>query len=90
MHKTAKKIPTSFMDGPQAFCTELTSMKIENINTGVSREIIFQNQFILAIQFTFCLQTFILDYWEKTWTKNQQLFDGIVGVTLFDGVEGVD
>ena len=37
----------------------------------------------------FCLETFILDYWEKTWTENQQLFDGIIDITLFDGVEGL-
>ena len=39
----------------------------------------------------FCLETFILDYREKkTWTENQQLFDGIIDVTLFDGVVGLD
>ena len=38
----------------------------------------------------FCLETFILDYWEKTWTENQQLFDRIIDVTLFDGVENLD
>ena len=38
----------------------------------------------------FCLETFILDYWEKTWTENQQLFDGIIDIALFDGVEGLD
>ena len=32
----------------------------------------------------FHLEIFILDYWEKTWTENQQLID-----TLFDGVEGL-
>ena len=37
----------------------------------------------------FCLETFILNYWEKTWTENQQLFDGIIDVTLFDRVEGL-
>ena len=34
----------------------------------------------------FCL----LDYWEKTRTEDQKLFDGIIDVTLFDGVEGLD
>ena len=34
-----------------------------------------------------CLETFTLDYWEKTGTENQQLFDGIIDVTLYDGVE---
>ena len=43
----------------------------------------------MAFWFTFCPETFILDYWEKTWTENQQLFDGIIDVTLFDGVEGL-
>ena len=39
----------------------------------------------------FCLETFILDYWEKkTRTENQQLFEGIIDVTLFDGVVGLD
>ena len=39
----------------------------------------------------FCLETFILDYWEKeTRTENQQLFDGIMDITIFDGVEGLD
>ena len=37
-----------------------------------------------------CLETFLLDYWKKTWTENQQLFDGIIDVTLFDGVEGLN
>ena len=32
----------------------------------------------------------ILDYWEKTWTENQQLFDVIIDIKLFDGVEGLD
>ena len=27
---------------------------------------------------------------KKTGTENQQLFDGIIDVTLFDGVEGLD
>ena len=35
----------------------------------------------------FCLETFILDYWEKTRTENQQLFDGIIDVALIDWVE---
>ena len=34
----------------------------------------------------FCLETFISDYWEKTWIENQQLFDRIIDVTLFDGI----
>jgi hypothetical protein len=38
----------------------------------------------------FCLKTFILGYWEKTRTENQQLFEGIIDVTLFDRVEGLD
>ena len=39
----------------------------------------------------FCLETFILDYWGKNkQTENQQLFDGKIDVTLFDGVEGLD
>ena len=37
----------------------------------------------------FCLEIFNLGYWEKTWPKNQQLFDGIIGVTLFDRVVGL-
>ena len=37
-----------------------------------------------------CIDTFILDYWEKIWTENQQLFDWIIDVTLFDGVEGLN
>ena len=35
-------------------------------------------------------ETFILDYWEKQKTENQQLFDGIIDVILFDGVEGLN
>ena len=35
----------------------------------------------------FCCETFILDY---KGTENQQLFDGIIDVTLFDGVEELD
>ena len=38
----------------------------------------------------FGLETFVLGYWEKTQTENQQLFDGIIDVTLFDGVERLD
>ena len=38
----------------------------------------------------FWIETLILDYWEKTRTENQQLFDGIIDVTLFDWVEGLD
>ena len=35
------------------------------------------------------LETFILDYWEKNpQTENQQILDGIIDVTLFDGVVG--
>ena len=34
-------------------------------NTDVSREMILQKHFILAFQFMFCLETFILDYWGK-------------------------
>ena len=30
-----------------------------------------------------------MDYREKTQTENQQLFDGIIDVILFDKVEGV-
>ena len=37
----------------------------------------------------FCLETFIQDYWEKN-TKIKQLFVGIIDVTLFDGVEGLN
>ena len=33
----------------------------------------------------------ILVYWEKkTHIENKQSFDGIIDVTLFDGVEGLD
>jgi len=48
-------------------------------NTGVSREMIFQKQFILAFYFPLCPETILLDYWEKTKKKheNQQLFDGV-------------
>ena len=39
----------------------------------------------------FCLETFILVYWEKkTRTENQQLCDRIIDVTLSDGVEGLN
>ena len=38
----------------------------------------------------FYLETFILDCWEKKRTGNQQLFDGIIDITLFDRVEGLD
>ena len=39
----------------------------------------------------FCLEKFILVYWEKkTRTENQQLFDGIIDVILFFGVERLD
>ena len=38
----------------------------------------------------FCHETCILDYLEKKLTVNQQLFDEIVDVTLFDGVEVLD
>ena len=38
----------------------------------------------------FCLETFILDYWEKTQIENKQFFDVIIDITLFDGVEGLD
>ena len=38
-----------------------------------------------------CLETSILDYWETNkQNENQQLFDRIIDVTLFDGVEGLD
>ena len=36
----------------------------------------------------FCVETLILDYWEKK-TENEQLFDGMIDVKLFDGVEGL-
>ena len=36
------------------------------------------------------LETFILDYCEKTQTENQQLFGGIIDVTSFDGVKGLN
>ena len=40
---------------------------------------------------SFCLEIFSLDYCtEKKKTENPQLFDGIIDVTLFDGVEGLD
>ena len=41
---------------------------------------------------TFCLGTVSLDDCteKKTQTENPQLFDGIIDVTLFDGVEGLD
>ena len=49
---------------------------------------IFEKLFISAFQFTFGLETFLLDYWEKkSRTENQQLFDRIIDITLFDGVE---
>ena len=33
----------------------------------------------------------ILDYWEKkTQTENQHFFEGIIEVTIFDGIEGLD
>ena len=38
----------------------------------------------------FCLETFILDYWEKTQIKSQQLFEVIIDITSFYGVEGLD
>ena len=38
----------------------------------------------------FCPKTFVLAYWEKTQCENQQLFDGIIDITLFDAVEGLD
>ena len=44
----------------------------------------------LAFWFMFCLETSILDCWEKTGTVNKQLFDGIIDNALFDGVEGHD
>ena len=41
----------------------------------------------------FCLENIILDIFQITeWkqqTENQQLFDGIIGITQFDGVEGL-
>ena len=37
----------------------------------------------------FCLETFILDYREKTRNENLQLFDRIINITLFVGVEGL-
>ena len=45
----------------------------------------------MAFQFTFCLETFILDYLEKNaQTENKKIFDGIIEITLFDGVVGLD
>ena len=35
----------------------------------------------------FCVETFILDHWEKT--EYQQLFDELIDVTLCDGIEGL-
>ena len=51
------------------------------------KKLYFKNSSFL---FTLCLETFILDYWEKIWTENQQLFDRIIKVTLFDGVKELD
>ena len=64
----------------------------ENINTGVSREMIFQKYvdhfgiliYILSFQDIFQVTE------KKQQTENQQLFDGIIDVTLFDGVKGLD
>ena len=47
---------------------------------------VLQKNVILAFLFMFCLEPFISDYWEKTWIENQQLFDRIIDVTLFDGI----
>ena len=44
----------------------------------------------MASESKFCLETFILDYWEKTWIENPQFFDGIIDITLFDEVQGLD
>ena len=45
----------------------------EDINTGVSREIIFKKMvFILAFLFVFCLETFILDIVFQITEKKQQ------------------
>ena len=42
--------------------------------------------------FKWCFALKHLSYFteKKKWTENQQLFDGIIDVTLFDGVEGLD
>ena len=37
----------------------------------------------------FCLETFYITK-KKTWTENRPSFDGIIDVSLFDGVEGLD
>ena len=37
----------------------------------------------------FCHETLTLDYREKTRDENQQLFEGIIDITLFAGVEGL-
>ena len=47
----------------------------------------FKKQICFDEIYVICLETFILDYSE---TENQQLFDGIIDVTLFDEVEGLD
>ena len=50
---------------------------------------LFQKYSVLAFLFMLFLETFILDYWEKNpQTENQQILDGIIDVTLFDGVVG--
>ena len=48
----------------------------------------FQKKFILAFQFLFCLKKFKSN--QITEKKNhEQLFDGIIDISLFDGVEAL-
>jgi hypothetical protein len=62
---------------------------------GVSREMIFKNITFWHFNSRFVLknlfQIYIFQIIEKKQrTKSQQLFDGIIDLTLFDGVEGLD
>ena len=63
----------------------------KNKNSGVSREMILQKLVhfvILSHILSWNIHSTLLR--KKTKTENQQLFDGIIDVTLFDGVEGLD
>ena len=63
----------------------------ENINTGVSREIIHISKIVhFGVVIHVLSSQDIFQITEKKWkTENQQLFDKIIDVTLFDGVEGL-
>ena len=69
----------------------LDDLSNENKNTGVSREMVFQKYVVHFGNLIHVLSWNIyFRLLRRKHTENQQLFDRIIDITLFDGVEGLD